>query len=57
MKCNMDANEMWMSYLLLWIILTYAGMQDDNVFGVSEYETNVADEEDVEDQGNEVKNC
>lgn len=32
-----------------------AGMQDDNAFVVSNYETMVADEGDVEDRGNETR--
>ena len=37
--------------------LTYAGMQDNNVFGVTECKTKATDEEDTEDEGNEVRNC
>ena len=37
--------------------LTYAGMEDKNSFDASKYETKVADEEDIEDGGEEMRNC
>ena len=60
MKCEDNINAIFMKICIAldhFGLLTYAGMQDNNAFDVSEYKNKVADEEVIEDGGEEMRNC
>ena len=57
MECGNNMNVMCCAKTYCFGCLTYAGMQDNNVFGVTECKTKATDEDDTEDEGNEVRKC